>query len=274
MDLSVAVVGKFVYVEPLEEMFARGFEQLGCKVQRESQERFIGDTDLTLCVKAPMTGRYNIRGKRALYFSDLTTRFPDQWNYLNSFNWDAVFLPHKEPVVDRKQTWHIPVAYDPQFHPDVKWDYDEKEPYALFIGTSTPDRQWLREYPHIKIYGNGWAGKRPDVYGELKLNLYRRCAYAINVHNPGETVNMRQFEVLAMGVPLLTDKAWPPFESKPGSDPMDVYDSHEGAVEAWSYYMERELDELSSLAEWGKKLVKPHTYANRCQAMLKIMELV
>lgn len=266
MDLSVAVVGKYVYAEPLEEMFARGFEKIGARVIRWGPNTAVPPDlvmDLVLCVKAPPPVRVHDR-KYALYFADLTSRFPDQWRGLSSFDFDAIFLPHKEPAVDRKRVFHVPVGYDPQFHADVGWSPGD---YAAFVGTYTPDREWLRKYPEVQIRGNGWGAGTRDVYGVKRAAFYRECRFALNWHNPGETANMRQFEVPAMGVPMVSDKGWP-FPQ----DAVDTYTDKLNAVEAWYYYQD-DRTELARLAKAGQAAVKPHTYAQRCETILKLMGL-
>lgn len=258
------------YEEPLEWFYMRALQSLGHEVVTELEDGI----DLSIVVKQHPNPE-SLPKPRVLIFSDITSRFEDVYLAMAK-HFDLIFLVHNEPLVDNDRVFYLPVGFDPEIHKHVDM---EGVPCtdSVFIGTAHPGREFLSVFP-ITIFGNGWEKTRlitVPLYKEEKCEIYSGAKVALNVHNSGESVNMRFFEVLACrGAIQLCDNIEGPKQL--GFVPKEhyvTYNDMEELKELIPYYLDpANEEERKRIVEAGYQAVQSHTYKNRMQVMLEIIK--
>ena len=252
------------YSDSLEHFFQRGlFDYV--KKNREYvlvTNRLI--SYLTLDVKCRFFEFIpRIKGKKVLYFPDNLKREGKRFSTLENL-YDYVFFAHSNELIDNERYYHLPIAYDPYTHYPIE---AEKTIDVSFIGTKHKGRDFIKDVPGIKIYGNEWGDSIVTVYGLSKAKVHAKTKIMINHHVFGDTsANMRDYEALAMKSFLLSD--FIPSELEGG---MVKYASFDDLLEKVAYYLEHE-SEREAIAKKGHDLVQPYTYEARMTEMMEVIE--
>lgn len=273
---NVAVLGKFQYACAMEELWARGFEALGCKVFRSQGP--VGGVDLSFAVKTDWINPAQLSGKRVLYWSDFTPRFPAFHELAPGY--DLAYTVHDEHIKKPNggEYPYLPCGYCPQdirFTGRAKWNYD-----VCFIGTYRPEREWIRDLfrdldcmgHSVTLWGNGWGPGVTDVYGEVRNKIIKSSRVCLNWHYPGDSVNMRFFEALALGAFQVSDRApgLEPLGFIPGKHYIPIEETNASAViDKWL----RRPIRRALIARAGHEAVRGHTYASRAKVVLEHAQL-
>jgi len=262
--MKINLIGAFRYPCAIEKYYARAICDLGHTLTVTTPDKIndLARPDLTIVVKWCDKPDL-LPSPKALIFTDLTTRFQGYYLFAQGF-YDYVFLVHKEPWIDNKRVFYLPVAYDPHEHFYVE---NEKDIGCLFIGTMHPSREFMREIPIITRYGNEW-GDTVDVYGDKYRELCSRSRIIINNHYPGDSTNMRDYEAPNFKAMILTDKT--PF--KPGEDAI-IYENPKDLENKIHYYLDHE-NERKELADnaYATVTAGKYKYTDRIEELLSIVK--
>lgn len=269
-DLRVAVVSRWVYKEPLEEMVARGFETLGCEVVRSQGP--VPGVDLTCAVKCDWVPPEQMSGKKVQWWVDHTSR--GGFDKLPP-GYDLVYTCHDEKVAK-----YLPCGYDPKFHYRVPgrkvWD-------ITFVGTHRPEREWIRTVfsslqrrgYSVGIWGNGWGPTdglvAGEVYGVTRNTIVSHSKIVLNWMYPKDSVNMAFFQALASGAFVMSnlgglqDLRFRLFEHyvplRPAPREADFIEWLRRPIQRWL------------IAKNGAQAVRGHTYAARANVILHAVGL-
>jgi len=279
--VQILIMAPWKYFDAAELFMARGFSQLGHQVFKarnltvERVKQDYQDIDITLVYQGLERRWQNLAdveglpgNKKAVMLMDNYLRFQDRRSDQGvefAAAWDFIFHAHHSPLEDDPRVQFLPVAFDPETH---YWD-GEKEQKTIdvcFIGTAHPSRMWMAN-ERMMIYGNDWGPFHEPIYGERKRKEIKHVKINLNAHFPGDTVNMRQFEILAMHGFLLTDSGWSFIDGKE----VAVYDGKPLDYRKQVAYWLEDENERERIAEAGYKAVQPHTYKERAKELLKVM---
>ena len=267
--MKIGLIGQFRYPCSIEKYYLRALKTLGHQVVLDADSIISGaqKVDLTIVVKW-FDHPEMLPHPRAMIFPDLTTRFQDYYNKVEKY-FDYVFLAHNEKkLVNNKRIFYLPFAFDETVHTPLK---RKRIIDLLFVGTNHPGRNdLLLDLPNITIFGNGWGNDIRDVYGKQLQEIYARTKIALNYRYPGDSTNMRQYEVLAQNVFLLSDYAG---EFKEDYD-LVVYKNKEDLLNKINYYLKHD-DEREQIARRGYRTITEgkFKYVDRIKELLKICEV-
>ena len=258
------------YVEQFEEMWYHGF--LGY-IKKHPEHQVVvnrlksSEVDITLDFQGNFLTEghklSNLSGKKILLFQDNLHRFGD-WFWSIEKQYDLIFLAHNNPIVDDQRYFHLLLAYAPGMHFPVK---KNKTIDACFVGTRHPaGREFIKDMPNIKIFGNDWGSNIFPVYKAQKRAVYAKTKIMINQHISGDTENMRDWECLAMKTFMLSDLV--PKELEGGMVKYSDFDDLNNKVK---YYLDNPK-EREQIALRGYELVKPFTYEKRAEEMMGVIE--
>jgi len=237
------------------------------------------DTDLVLVIDSGThykihhhNGKLPKNCKTAIWLSDLhrqdwaahRLQMIREWHYDHVFYAQKNFkeMVMKEGYEEHECSW-LPHSVDPEIfkpmpHISKRWDIG-------FVGYMNEKREKmfkiLNDYMNSKHYSSVWAWTAARSLNELKIGW--NCAVE-------DDINMRIFESLATGIPLLTDRI----------DNNGMNDLFQEDVHFLSYGSEEELKEKAVrlladsnlrevLGENGRQhVLMNHTYRNRVNTIL------
>ena len=268
--MIINIINLSQYVEKFEDMWYNGF--LGYTKKHPEHHVVINqakssDVDITIDFQGNFlkVGHKlsNLSGIKILYYQDNLHRFKDHFESIEKL-YDLVFLLHDNPIIDNDRYHQLSAAYAPEMHFPLK---KKKSIDVCFVGTHHPEgRDFIRDIPNIKIYGNEWGGDIFAVYKAQKRAVYTKTKVMLNQHIRGDTENMRDRECLAMGTFMLSDLV--PKELEGG---MIQYCNFADLVEKMSYYLDNKK-ERKKKAQKGLKIVQPYTYEKRAEEMMEVIE--
>jgi glycosyltransferase involved in cell wall biosynthesis len=214
------------------------------------------------------------KAKCAFWISDLHR---EDWSVfrlqmIREFRYDFVFYAQKDFKqkildcgYDEKQIVWLPHAADPDIFRPMPWI--EKKYDTGFVGFSNEKRDRIAkvvsEICEYRQFSTVWAWQAARKINELKIGL--------NVPVMNDVANMRTFEVLSCGLPLLIEK------SNNGLEDLLEKDMY------LEYSSDKELKELivrllasnelrKTMGERGREhILKYHTYRNRVNSLLATM---
>lgn len=160
---------------------------------------------------------------------------------------------------------YLPYAYDPVWH---KPETHMKRFDACLLGLHYKQRdQWVRELRKLDIKVIYELG---PVFEEAR-SLYGQAKVGLNWSSRDDLV-ARVFEVMAMGLPLVTNKV-PDLKDffTPGSE-FAMFHDLQGAVN-WVVDLANNQHMAGEMARRGLEAVKPHTYDARVQQILEEADL-
>ena len=192
---------------------------------------------------------------------------------IKEFHYDHVFYAQKDfrdKVVacgyeEGKSCSWLPHAADPEIFKPMPWI--NKKYDVGFVGFSNEKRdhvaQVLREVCEYKQFSTVWAWQAVRCINEMRIGL--------NIPVINDCANMRSFEIMACGLPLLIEKC--------DNGLSDLFESHMYL----EYSNEKELRELvvrlmtgselrQRMGELGRQhVLAHHTYRNRVNSILGTM---
>lgn len=280
--MKILIMAPWHYHDAAELFMDRAFRALGHETVRarsldDKQTKEMAKTiDLTIVYQGLERRWVNsgdvdlLPGKKACYLMDSYKRFRDKRaNQEIEFekSWDIILHAHHSPLEQQDSRVHfLPVAFDPQTH---YWDGKEEWENidVCFIGTGHSSRKWMLD-EKIMIFGNDWGGPFwQAIYGEDKRRQLKFVKVNLNQHFPGDTVNMRQFELPAMHRFMLTDTPWPFVD---GKEVATFNGTPEDFRKQAAYWLE-DAEQRKKVAEAGYKAVQPHSYKERAIELLKLV---
>ena len=255
------------YVEQFEEMWYHGF--LGY-IKKHPEHQVVvnrlksSEVDITLDFQGNFLTEghklSNLSGKKILYFQDNLHRFGDWFRSIEK-QYDLIFLLHNNPLIDNNRYYQLSGGYASEMHFPVK---KKKTIDVCFVGTRHPaGREFIKDIPNIKIFGNDWEANIFPVYKAQKRAVYAKTKIMINQHVSGDTENMRDWECLAMKTFMLSDLV--PKELEGG---IVKYNGFDDLCEKVKYYLHNDKAR-EEIASRGKELVKPYTYEYRVGEMME-----
>ncbi|GMW02603.1 MAG: hypothetical protein AMXMBFR84_37390 [Candidatus Hydrogenedentota bacterium] len=201
----------------------------------------------------------------------------DTWqsprDYMDAIQYDFVFAAQREAVSRllnfgaRNVSW-LPLGCNPDEH------YPTQTPVTAdvsFVGSIALPIHQERYDLLQRLQREFNVAGRSGLYGEGLCHACRSGALTFN-HSAVGDVNMRIFEALAMGCPLLTNRE--PgrnglFELFEEGKHLVVYDGEDDLVAKVRYYLDHERERLD-IAESGRRWVLArHTYLHRVQVILQ-----
>ena len=207
----------------------------------------------------------------------------DTWqclmDHIEALHYDVVFAAQREYVQHLRDTgsrhvFWLPLGCCPDMHHPVEAAEDHD---VVFVGgTSAPvhtERARLIEVlnQHFSVLS------LEHVHGEDMCRAFCRGRLAFN-HSAVEDLNMRVFEAMAMGRPLLTNRDSVPnglldlFED---GKHLIVYDSDEDLVQKVYRFLEDEAPRTAVARAGREEVLAKHTYRHRVDALFeKVRELV
>jgi len=253
-----------------------------CRIPEDTgicEESCNPDTDLILVIDSGIhfklhhhKGKLPKNCKTAIWLSDLHRPDWASWRLqmIKEFHYDHVFYAQKnfkQMILDKGYEEHecswLPHAVDPEIFkpmPHISKRYD-----IGFVGYLNEKREkmfnTLDEYMDSKHYSSAWAWTASRCLNELKIGW--NCAVESDI-------NMRIFETLSTGIPLLTDKV----------KDNGLEDLFQEDVHFLTYDSEEELKEKAVrlladsnlrkvLGENGRQhILMHHTYRNRVNTIL------
>jgi len=283
--MRVAIIGAFRYDCSLELFLAKGFETLDCEVYRD--QGVVGGMDLSVAVKAYWINPDQLSGKRILWWTDHTSRYPEFAELAPKY--DLAYTIHDENLQKPGGGEYpfLPCGYDPASCRRIRsrkvWD-------AVFIGTYRPEREWIRDELlklrdrgyKVGLFGSGWPDHHNlECGGRIDQNARRAIVASSKVvlnwmyqpmpgqPGPRDTVNMAFFENLAMGAFMMADGS--EWTRSNGFEPCRSYvplAGPPGTAEWVEKWLKRPL-RRAYIAWQGREAVRSHTYASRALQMLK-----
>lgn len=263
-----------VYVE-------RALKQAGCEVDREpyGAERYAWrDTrhDLYLWVEGSASMPNPARPKHyacptAAWFIDSYTRLEEQRYIATEFDCVFVAQKHFAKQVRSDAIW-LPMACDPELHTPhegVPVEYD-----IAFVGNTYGDHPLYAERRRLLalLSERYKVSVESNVYFQDMADVYASARVAFNRSACGD-LNMRVFETMCSGTPLVTDGV-------PGLQ--DAF-----GLDTWLPYYHSDNELLDLMAEllsdptWAREIgarartdvLAHHTYLHRVQTILQAVGL-
>lgn len=267
--MIINIINFSLYVEQFEEMWYHGF----LEYTRKNPEHQVvlnilksSEVDITLDFKGNFLRHgnklSNLSGKKILYFQDnLHGNFGGLfWDIEKQY--DLIFLLHNDSIVDKQRYFHLSPGYAPEICFPIK---RKKVINVCFVGTCHPGKEFIKDIPNIRLFGNGWGANISPIYKARKRAVYAKTKIMINQHAIGDTENQRCWECLAMKTFLLSDLV--PKELEGG---IVKYDGFDDLLEKIRYYLDNKK-EREEIAEKGWKIVQPYTYEKRVAEMMEVI---
>ncbi len=208
----------------------------------------------------------------ACYMIDSHTQLMWHVNWAKQFSF--VFVAQKEyiPAFERagcKNVSWLPLACDPEIHKPHEW---KSEKYDIgFIGNVYEGSGiYKRRRDLIEKLKRNFDVYVTTAYGEDMSKELSKCKIAFNCAVKND-LNMRVFEAMATGVPLLTDEA---------VGLTELFDSYQHFV----YYNDKDLipmvkeylakpELLDRVSKLGMdEVLTNHTYRRRCHYIMNVIE--
>ncbi len=193
-----------------------------------------------------------------------------------------------------KKTYWLPFACDPEVHSPVNLDSVEKEKWGSdvsFMGSYYPNREGILEKiagSDLRIWGPGWDKldhhsplKERATDKQLKPEEWKKifCSSPINIvihFQDGETLchqaAPRVYEALACRSFLLVDDQKDVRSLFQDGKHLVIFKESEDLQQKITYYL-NQADERKKIAHQGyEEVVHNHTYLQRIQEMLSVIE--
>ena len=203
----------------------------------------------------------------------------DTWqclmDYSEAIHYDLVFaaqrsyIPHLRATGSRHVYW-LPLACDPKVHHPV----DMQPSYDIsFAGAASlpVHQERARFLTHLSWHFSVLA--REGVHGDELCRVVSSGRLTFN-QSAVQDVNMRVFEALAMGRPLLTNRASEAnglLELFEEGKHLIVYDSEKDLIEKVRHYLSDEPARDALARQGREEVLQRHTYAHRVQELLAIV---
>ncbi len=201
----------------------------------------------------------------------------DTWQCLNDYRqaiqYDFVFAAQREfvPLLQAAGSRHVfwlPLACDPDMHrpADVAPTHD-----IAFAGSATLPVHAERRRLLRALAGRFSVLARDGVYGPQMCRTMARGRIVFN-HSAVQEVNMRIFEALAMGRPLLTNRAAEAnglFDLFRDGTHLVAYDSETDLMEKAATLLADATGRGAIAAAGRAEVLARHTYAHRVQTLLE-----
>jgi spore maturation protein CgeB len=280
--MKILFLAPWKYYDAAELFLDRAFRSLGhttvraATLKRTELDKMT-DVDLSIVYQGLERRWVNcgdvdlLPGIKACYLMDSYKRFKDKRSdQVIEFEkgWDIILHAHHSPLEQQdSRVYFFPVGFDPQTH---YWDGkpEVENIDTCFIGTSHSTRKWMLD-EKILIYGNDWGtGFWRPIYNEEKRKELKHVKINLNQHFPGDTVNMRQFELPAMRRFMLTDIAWPFADGKE----VATYNGTPEDFRKQAAYWLEDAELRNKIAEAGYKAVQAHSYLERAKELLRRLQ--
>jgi hypothetical protein len=201
----------------------------------------------------------------------------DTWQCLRDYeearHYDVVFTPQKDYVrhlraAGSRHVFWLPLACDPDYHHPVE---GEKTCDISFAGSISGAVHDERRRLLNRLSESFSVLSLESVFGDACCRAMAAGWLAFN-HSVVEDLNMRVFEAMAMGLPLLTNRASAAnglldlFED---GKHLIVYDDEDNLVKAVRRYLDDDAARDRIAAEGRAEVLAKHTYEHRVDAILK-----
>ncbi len=204
----------------------------------------------------------------------------DTWqsprDYVDALQYDYVlaaqreFVPRMRATGARNVHW-LPLGCDPDFHHPVP---AEKRYDIAFVGALTSDVHIKRAYLLGKLKERFNVNIQTGVHGEAMCRTFHEGRIAFN-HCDINDINMRVFEVMAMGCPLLTNRTPERtglFDLFEEGKHMLVYDDADDLLHKVKQYL-GDKETCMRVAKAGRdEVLAKHTYAHRVERILSVVD--
>lgn len=181
------------------------------------------------------------------------------------------FVAQRQYAEALDATW-LPVACDPDVHTPTRTEPPEYD--VAFVGNTYGSAPMYAERRRVldMLAGRYRCNFASGVYFEDMANVYASAQVAFNISTGGD-LNMRVFEAMCSGRPLVTDMVEGLETIAPHMDPFGTYGDDETMVECIDVLLEQ--PEVADMMGWDARseLLNRHTYAHRAAQMLAAVGL-
>ncbi|MCC6489301.1 MAG: glycosyltransferase, partial [Candidatus Hydrogenedentes bacterium] len=205
----------------------------------------------------------------------------DTWqclmDYHEAIHYDLVFaaqrayVPHLRATGSRHVYW-LPLACDP----DVHYPVEMERPYDISFAGAASSAVHQERARLLTLLSQGFSVlARESVHGGELCRIVSSGRLTFN-HSAVQDLNMRIFEALAMGCPLLTNRA---SEANGMLDLFEegkhliVYDSDEDLAGKVRHYLDDEPGREALARQGREEVLARHTYSHRVNEVLSVVRL-
>jgi hypothetical protein len=201
------------------------------------------------------------------YFIDSHSRIDRHMKQAPRF--DHVFVAQRQYVSQIPGATWLPVACDPDVHTPTMTGEPEYD--IAFVGNTYGDAPMYAERRRLLALLSERYKVRVEsgVYFEDMANVYASARVAFNISTGGD-LNMRVFEAMCSGTPLVTDWNWESGITELFADCQHVrmYNTDEGLLSEVDYLLAHPVEAMQTSAAGRAEVIAHHTYAHRAAQML------